>query len=372
MFTESIASRFASRLVFLASFILASFAISATAQTQPGWPLLVAANESASVRQGSDGPLRKVRLAYGVRVIGPDAAAYTSAPKKEGFWERQGLDVDIQSLDTGPAFQLLAQEKLDFLIAGSGSGLPLVENGAAIKAIAASYKLNIFYPAVLEGSDVKSLRELKGKKVGLFTPAGSAVIMLEAVLHEYGLTREDLASVVTVGTGAPAINALKTGQIDVYFGYQGAYNTIEATTDVRFRRFNDDPLFLRTAFASPGIWTRTALIENDPKLVADFLRGITDGIAFSKKNPDAAVEAHFALYPQTRPAGERSKELAVDALVRNLATFSEPYGSVSQENVTATAQVMQRAGVLKKVEAPSRYYTSEFITHRIEGLDRKQ
>lgn len=374
MILDSIARRFAFPLAWLAPFLVTAFAVAATAQAQPSSPVLVAANEAASAGAGSDRPLRKVRLAYGVRVIGPDAAAYTSVPKKEGFWVRQGLDVDIQSLDTGPAFQLLAQDKLDFLIAGSGSGMPLVESGAPIKAIAASYKLNIFYPAVLESSGMTSLRDLKGKKVGLFTPAGSAVIMLDAVLHEYGLTKDDLASVVTVGTGAPAINALKTGQIDIYFGYQGAYNTIEATTDVRFRRFNEDPLFLRTAFASPGVWTRTALIEKEPKLVADFLRGITAGIAFSKKNPETAVEDHFALYPQTRPAGERSKELAVDALVKNLATFSEPYGLVSEENVTATAQIMNRAGVLKKVEPPSRYYTSEFIepANRIEPIGGKQ
>lgn len=370
MIPESIARLSGSALLWFASFAVAAFSVAATAQVHPGSAVQLAANAPASTGGASGGPLRKVRLAYGVRVIGPDAAAYTSVPKQEGFWQRQGLDVDIQSLDTGPAFQLLAQGRLDFLIAGSGSGLPLVESGAPIKAIAASYRLNIFYPVVLQGSEIGSLRELKGKNIGLFTPAGSAVIMLDAVLHEYGLTRDDLASVVTVGTGAPAINALRTGQIDVYFGYQGAYNTIEATSDVRFRRFNDDPLFLRTAFASPGIWTRTELIERDPKLVDDFLRGISAGIAFARKNPETAVDDHFTLYPQTRPAGDRPKELAVDALVKNLSTFSEPYGMVSEENVAATAAVMNRAGVIKKVEPASRYYTSEFIesANRIDRI----
>lgn len=362
MLDGSIVHRFLSPIALLASCLVATCAVVAV-QAHPSSPVLVAANEVTSKGAASDRPLRKVRLAYGVRVIGPDGAAHTSVPKQEGFWERLGLDVDIQSLDTGPAFQLLAQGRLDFLIAGSGSGMPLVENGAPIKAIAASYKHNVFYPAVLESSSITSLRELQGKKIGLFTPAGSAVIMLDAVLHEYGFTKDDLASVVTVGTGAPAINALRTGQIDVYFGYQGAYNTIEATTDVRFRRFNEDPLFLRTAFASPGIWTRTELIEKEPELVANFLKGITAGIAFSRKNPEVAVGHHFALYPQTRPAaaGERPEVVAVDALTKTLATYSEPYGSASEENVAATAQVMNRAGVLKTVEPPSRYYTSEFV-----------
>ena len=366
--------RLPSMMLWLASLVALACTTMAPAQARSGSATLAAAGGSDAAATAATREPRKVRLAYGVRVIGPDAAAYTSVPKKEKFWERQGLDVDIQSLDTGPAFQLLAQDKLDFLIAGSGSGMPLVEKGAPIKAIAASYKLNIFYPAVLADSDIHSLKELKGRKVGLFTPAGSAVIMLDAVLHEYGLTKNDLASVVTVGTGAPAINALRTGQIDIYFGYQGAYNTIEATTDVRFRRFNDDPLFVRTAFASPGIWTRTALIEKEPELVNDFLRGISAGIAFSRKNPDVAVEDHFSLYPQTRPSGDadRSKALAIDALVRNLATFSDPYGAVSEENVSATAEVMRRAGVIGTVEPASRYYTSEFIesANRIEGLAR--
>jgi NitT/TauT family transport system substrate-binding protein len=324
---------------------------------------LVAQNESAS-RAGAARPLEHVKLAYGVRVIGPDGAAYTSVPKQEKFWENEGLAVDIQSLDTGPAFQLLAQGKLDFLIAGSGSGLALVENGAPIKAIAAGYKFNIFYPAVLPDSDIKSLRQIKGKTVGLFTPAGSAVVMLDAVLHEYGLTKKDLKGVVTVGTGASAINALKTKQIDIYFGYQGAYNTIEATTDVRFRRFNDDPLFVRTAFASPGVWTRTALIKDRKETVIGFLRGVNAGIAFSRKDPVAAIKDHFALYPQTKPPGSEEDAIrdGVKSLVNNLTTYSDdPYGLVPIANVEATAKMMQSAGVIKSVSPGSRYYTDEFV-----------
>ena len=340
----------------------AAYAIGPT-PSDPPVGVLLAQNQAVSSTRAAR-PLEPVRLAYGVRVIGPDGAASTSVPKQQKFWEQEGLAVDIQSLDTGPAFQLLAQGKLDFLIAGSGSGLPLVENGAPIKAIAAGYKVNVFYPAVLPDSDIKSLRDIRGKTVGLFTPAGSAVVMLDAVLHEYGLTRKDLKGVVTVGTGASAINALKTKQIDIYFGYQGAYNTIEATTDVRFRRFNDDPLFIRTAFASPGIWTRTALIEDRKEILVAFLRGLNAGIAFSRQDPVAAIKNHFALYPQTKPAGSEEDAIrdGVQSLVKNLSSYTaDPYGLVPMVNVEATAKIMQNAGVLKSVSPGSRYYTDEFV-----------
>lgn len=351
-------------LACVGSLVSAPAAFAASAGGHAASPVLVA-QSAASPSAGSPpaGALEKVRLAYGVRVIGPDGAPYTSVPKKEGFWESQGLDVDIQSLDTGPAFQLLAEGKLDFLFAGSGSGLPLVESGAKIKAIATSFRHNVFYPAVLESSDITSLREMKGKTVGLFISAGSAVVMLEAVLHEHGLTRKDLKGVVTVGTGAPAIHALKTGQIDIYFGYQGAYNIIEATTDVRFRRFNDDPLFVRTAFASPALWTRTELIENNPEMVVGMLRGVKAGIVFSRENPVAAVKDHFSLYPQTKTQGsdEQATREGVQILLNELSTTTDPYGLVPPEKVTATAEIMRDAGVIKSVEPPSRYYTDQFI-----------
>ena len=358
---RSLVSRAVAALACLGAFAPAAFAFEATSPDARS-ALLVAQNESPSSAHPAVA-LEKVRLAYGVRVIGPDGAAYTSVPKQEKFWEKEGLAVDIQSLDTGPAFQLLAQGKLDFLIAGSGSGLPLVESGAPIKAVAAGYKVNIFYPAVLPDSEITSLKQIKGKTVGLFTPAGSAVVMLDAVLHQYGLTRKDLKGVVTVGTGASAVNALKTKQIDIYFGYQGAYNTIEASTDVRFRRFSNDPLFIQTAFASPGVWTRTALIDTNKKMIVGFLRGVNAGIAFSKKDPVAAIKDHFALYPQTKPPGSEEDAIkdGVKSLVNNLSTYNDPFGLVPMPNVEATAKIMQTAGVLKSVSPASRYYTDEFV-----------
>lgn len=306
---------------------------------------------------------RSVRFGYGVRVVGPDAAGYTSVPIKEGFWKSQGLDVSIQPLNAGPAFQLLAQGELDFLTGGSAGGMPLVEKGAKIVGVAVGYKINIFYPAVLADSEITSLKQLKGKSVGLFTPAGAATLMLDAVLHEYGLTRGDLKGVVAVGTGTPAVTALKSRQIDIYFGYQGAYNTIEATTGVKFRRFNDDPLIRRTAFASPCIWTREALVKNDPQVVIGFLRGIVMGIKFSQADLAAAIRDHFAMYPHTKPQGtdaEAVKE-GVDALTSNLLTLSDPYGAAEPGSIEATAKIMQQAGVIKNVEPASRYFVDAFI-----------
>lgn len=308
-------------------------------------------------------PLRSVRFGYGVRVVGPDAAGYTSVPIKEGFWKSQGMEVTIEPLNAGPAFQLLADGKLDFLTGGSAGGMPLVEKGAKIIGVAVGYKINIFYPAVLADSSITSLKQIKGKTVGLFTPAGAAVLSLDAVLHEYGLTRDDLKGVVAVGTGAPAVNALKSKQIDIYFGYQGAYNTIEATTGVKFRRFDNDPMIRKTAFASPCIWTREDLVQNDPQLVIGFLRGIVMGVQFAKADPAAAIRDHFALFPHTKPQGSEAQAIkqGVDSLTNNLKTLSDPYGAAEPGSVEATAEIMQQAGVIKKVLPASRYFVDTFI-----------
>ncbi len=351
-YTQQLSRRIAVALASAALFTASAFSSAASA-----------ADSGASSGASAPAQTRSVRFGYGVRVVGPDAAAYTSVPIKEGFWHSQGMDVTIQPLNAGPAFQLLAQGELDFLTGGSAGGMPLVEKGAKIIGVAVGYNLNIFYPAVLADSDITSLKQIKGKSIGLFTPAGAAPLMLDAVLHEYGLTKADLKSVVAVGTGAPAVNALKSKQIDIYFGYQGAYNTIEATTDVKFRRFNDNPLVRKTAFASPCIWTREELVKNDPQLVLGFLRGIVMGIKFSKADPTAAIKDHFALFPHTKPRGTDAQAIkqGVDSLTVNLTTLSDPYGSAEPGSVEATARIMQQAGVIKKVLPASEYYVGTFI-----------
>lgn len=317
---------------------------------------------SCSNPEGTEG-LEKVRFAYGVKAIGPEAAPATSVPKEAGFWESEGLDVEIESLDTGPAFQLLAEGEVDFLDAGSGSGIPLVAQGADIIGVAAIYESNIFYPAVLPDSDITSLDQIEGKTVGIFTPAGTGVVMLDAILDKYDLTREDLGGVVTVGTGAPAVHALESGQIDIYFGYHGAYDNIEATAGLELRRLQDDPLITDTAFVAPSIWTRTDIVENHPDLVTRFLRGVSMGFAFAEEDPEAAVNAHFVLYPQTKPQGpdEEAIQQSVSALKSNLSVTSKPFGSVQPGSVVKTVEMLKTAGVITADVSPELLYTDQFI-----------
>jgi hypothetical protein len=99
-------------------------------------------------------------------------------------------------------------------------------------------------------------------------------------------------------------------------------------------------------------------------MVVGFLRGVNAGIAFSRKDPVAAIKDHFALYPQTKPPGSEEDAIrdGVKSLVNNLSSFSaDPYGLVPMANVEATAKMMQSAGVIKSVSPGSRYYTDEFV-----------
>jgi NitT/TauT family transport system substrate-binding protein len=133
-----------------------------------------------------------------------------------GYFKDEGLDVEIsdfpggakalQALMGGSAdvvsgayehtivMQTLAQKVQAFVLQGTNPGLEL----GVVKARAGQYK----WP-----------RDLKGWKVGVSAPGSSTHMLVNHLLNSVGLRPEDV-SIVGVGTGAQAVAAVKSGELD--------------------------------------------------------------------------------------------------------------------------------------------------------------
>jgi NitT/TauT family transport system substrate-binding protein len=61
---------------------------------------------------------------------------------------------------------------------------------------------------------VKSLKDLKGMKIGVSAPGSSTHNLVKQLLTKGGLDPNKDAAIVGVGLGAQAIAAIKSGQID--------------------------------------------------------------------------------------------------------------------------------------------------------------
>src|SRR6204780_2646033 len=139
-----------------------------------------------------------------------------------GIFAKHGLDIE-ESASAGDAKlqQLLASGSIDIGI-GSGPGMAFIAKGVPAKAVAAMFGApqNM---AVMVGydSDIKSVADLKGKKLGC-TTVGSLTDWIGARINQKEGWSTDGITMVPIGGMPPARAAIKTHQID---GYVGALET---------------------------------------------------------------------------------------------------------------------------------------------------
>ncbi|HEX9183185.1 MAG TPA: ABC transporter substrate-binding protein [Burkholderiales bacterium] len=152
--------------------------------------------------------------------VGGQASFYylpLTIAERQGYFKDEGLNVRISDF-AGGAVALRA------VVGGSAE----VVSGAYEHTISLQSKKQYFQAFVAQGrlpqiafgvasgkaASVKSLKDLKGLKVGVSAPGSSTHNLVKQLLAKGGLDPMKDVSVIGVGLGATAITALKSGQID--------------------------------------------------------------------------------------------------------------------------------------------------------------
>jgi len=153
----------------------------------------------------------------------------------KGFYKAEGLDVEISDFAGG-------SRALAAVVGGSAD----VVSGAYEHTINLQQKGQMFQAFVLQGrapqmaigvssktmAGYKSVADLKGKKIGVSAPGSSTNMMASYMLANAGLKASDV-SFVGVGTGAGAVTALRSGQIDAISNVEPVMTMLQQSGDIR-------------------------------------------------------------------------------------------------------------------------------------------
>ncbi|GAA3964702.1 NrtA/SsuA/CpmA family ABC transporter substrate-binding protein [Allohahella marinimesophila] len=220
-----------------------------------------------------------VRLAQNLSPI----SGVTIVAKHKGFFEEQGLDVEVSNFTSGKQCLQTVQ----------GGGADIATTAEAPTTAAAMAKEPIAFLARTEYSDLKtltaehskigSLQDLKGKKIAFSAGTGSEVYT-QALLKKAGLTTEDVQLVnLRPQDMAPA---LASGSID-------AFNTWEPYIANTKRVMGDKAALLDTK----GIYAETFNIvvmkdylEKNQETVQNFLKALIKAEQWMKANRSEAIE----------------------------------------------------------------------------------
>ena len=209
-----------------------------------------------------------------------------------------------------------------------------IRQGAALKIISNNVQtVSEFGWMVKPDSPIKSISDLKGRKLGYSSPRSVSQALAMLIVEKAGLKPSDVELVMTGGLGE-ALVALDLGAIDVapateplLSKYRDKYRII-ATADKLFPSMSN----------VVGVTTQAAAGKR-----ADFLRGIVAGrakaVAFMKERPEEAAAIVAKVYKLEQP-------IALQA-VRHLIEAKEglPYWSTGKFDLAGLKE-MWRAQIL--------------------------
>jgi NitT/TauT family transport system substrate-binding protein len=284
-----------------------------------------------------------------------------------GFFKQQGLDVSFEYSQGGfMAIQLVAGGKADVT---SNTVEPLIlgySKGIRAKAF---YRYNtrlLFYIGVPVNSPIKTVADLRGKKVGTFSMGSAIVPVVRSHLKLAGVP-PDQVTILPVGIGDQAAAALSSGKVDVLALWDPAFAALE-TSGLKFRYLVHPEL---KDVGNGGYFASDSFISANPEAVRGFARGVAMGTVFAMANPEAAVRIFWKVSPAARGGGSEQEALAKAIYQLNyiLGGFSikdspvKKYGYIDMDGWRHYMDVLQSEGFLKEKPPVEQIATNAFIEY---------
>ena len=210
---------------------------------------------------------------------------------KAGIFSKLGIDLQWQSFGTSSArMGAVMAGNLDVAGTGVVSALALMAAGSRQFQVISTPDSYVQSEGLLVHTDVKSLADLKGKKVGVTYASSSHVLLLD-VLKQANI---DPSALSIINLPAPELlSAYQSKQIDAAATWTPTFDKIKALPDTKL--LVDDAAFsLYKQFKiAPGpdvLIARTAFGKDHPDVVRGFLKGIGEANEMMTQKPEDAAK----------------------------------------------------------------------------------
>ena len=261
----------------------------------------------------------KIRFAGSAAVARADQG-FMFAGIPTGIYKKLAVDADFVTVaGSAASIQLVIADQAQLAHVGmlellaakkTNPGLPV--QAVYLHDVASAYEV-----VVTEESPIKSVAELKGKKVGVISLASGAIPVVQAMLHQAGVDQSTV-ELLPVGVGAQALAALRSDRVQALSLFRGSHAAIE-NLGIKLRYFTPQ-------VPSGVLVANTGRIGNDRDGLVRALQGLVMNTVYLQANPEAGVRAYWALFG--KPSANEEKELHDNArLIERAAELWKPLGS---------------------------------------------
>lgn len=249
-----------------------------------------------------------------------------------GYFREEGLEVEVLDFPGGAkALQALIGGSADVVSGGFEHTLQMQAKGQKVQAF------------VLQGNAALALglvkgkfrsyagaQDLKGRKIGVTAPGSSTHTFLNQLLAAAKLRPEDV-SVIGVGTGATAVAAGRSGQLDAIANVEPAIVMLEKSGDLKVvhETFSDAGTRAVYGGAVPSacLYARQAFIQANPNTVQALTNAMVRALRWLRR---ASADDVMKAIPPEYTLGDRAMYAAA---LERLRTVYSPDGAFAPDGV---------------------------------------
>jgi NitT/TauT family transport system substrate-binding protein len=300
----------------------------------------------------------------------------TVLAKQLGEYEKAGLDVELVDLKGG-------SDALKAVLGGSAdvvSGyFDHCVNLAAKKQELQSFVVYDRYPGLVlvvapsHNGEIKSIKDLAGKKIGVSAPGSSTDFFLKYLLKKNGVDASGVA-VIGVGLGATSVAAMEQGQIDAAVMLdpsvtvlQGSHPDLRILSDTRTQKDTLD--VFGGEYPGGALYSTTAWVASHEKEVQALTNAMMNTLAWIHSH---SAEDIMAKMPPEMVG--KNKELYLAALKNTIPMYSET-GKMDPKGAAAVLAVFSESSpeVAKANVDVSKTFTNKFVdqARKTTGMNAK-
>jgi ABC-type nitrate/sulfonate/bicarbonate transport system substrate-binding protein len=210
-----------------------------------------------------------VKVPVQIPAISPAVSTFALA-RDRGYYRQEGLDVQLVLIQSALGMQALLGGNIKFSTAG-GSGILPILRGAPVKFVFTTFNRPMYW--LYAKPEIRSVENLKGKKVGVSGLGSGPDSLLREILKKHGLEGGRDVVILPVGSGTGRFFALQAGSVDA------AMLSVPANLLAQDAGFRELVSFLNEEWIElqGTVNVTDQLLATDPILVEKFLRATLKG-----------------------------------------------------------------------------------------------
>ena len=238
-------------------------------------------------------------------IIGYPSRSMTELPThlavKKGFFRNEGLEVQFVQAKSSILAAALASESMSYVTSVTTT-IGGIMGGIPAKVVAGVTRNNPDF--LMVRPEVRSIPELKGKKLAVSGFGGASHQRLLIILRNAGLNPTVDVNILSVGEARLRLEQLRLGAIDATV-LTAPHNFLAERAGFRSLGSSADIL----ALPAVGVATLERRLRERPEEVKKVLRALLKGMRYLKEHREEAVSAAMEWLSLDRDLAERSYDI---------------------------------------------------------------